>query len=396
MASSVVPSSSETTTVPIKAPSTIPPPSSENFVVVQTAFRKTKKKITKPEEDEPLVDTTAALAKNSKKTKRLVKQQQRKQAKAALKPRLESFLDLPAELLQEILGYLEPTDLFRAQLLNQATRDFILHHERAIAKDVMDRRYSVLRRCFPLPVALGQVDAQTQTALLNPRRERMTEIHKKPYQHIKPMDTQKVCSCPSCLLAWNDLSVVLDFGHFQTNLDHREPIDMIPRGTEPEWNTRLTEKHAAIVEKAMARPLAYAAILQIHLKSIIGTLLRQTRSPRHVPKHQHSKRLGSKTVHPTLLYSVTERDDNGHDDFLERAGRPSIGEFPFHRDRYYSLLAYVPNRRWVREQQIWVYYAQGAHERDLEWMRRWFLPRPEDSRDDDAFLAQFRAAMVTT
>ena len=79
-------------------------------------------------------------------------------------------------------------------------------------------------------------------------------------------------------------------------------------------------------------------------------------------------------MHPVRLYEVTEVDAAAEDDaFLERDGRPSY-EVPFHRDNYYSLLAYVPNRKWSKEQQRWIYYAAGAHERDLAWIKDRFMP----------------------
>ncbi|KAK5696423.1 hypothetical protein LTR17_024224 [Elasticomyces elasticus] len=344
----------------------------EEYVIVHSGPRKASKKTIPVDDDEPLIDTTAALAKNSKKTRRTQKLQQKRQKKAAARDRPESFLDLPAELLQEILGYLQPSELHRVQLLNHATRQFILQNERAIAKDILDRRYWVLQRCFPLPVPLEEVDEASRSALLNPRREKMTEVHKKPYQHIKPLDPRVLCSCPTCLVAWNNLNVVLDLAHFQSYLNTREPIPMIPRGTSPEWNTELTEAHAKVVQRAMISPLTYAAILEMHLSSIV-------RFPPQTRVHQHNKMISTKTLHPNTLYSVTERDANGLDKFLERDGalvRPSW-DVPFHRDNYYGLLAYIPNRKWSREEYRWMYYAHGSHERDLEWTRRWFMPKPD-------------------
>ncbi|KAK3642031.1 hypothetical protein LTR56_010902 [Elasticomyces elasticus] len=327
----------------------------EEYVIVHSGPRKASKKTIPVDDDEPLIDTTAALAKNSKKTRRTQKLQQKRQKKAAARDRPESFLDLPAELLQEILGYLQPSELHRVQLLNHATRQFILQNERAIAKDILDRRYWVLQRCFPLPVPIEEVDEASRAALQNPRREKMTEVHKKPYQHIKPLDPQVLCSCPTCLVAWNNLNVVLDLAHFQSYLNTREPIPMIPRGTSPEWNTELTEAHAKVVQRAMVR------------------------FPPQTRVHQHNKMISTKTLHPNTLYSVTERDANGFDKFLERDGalvRPSW-DVPFHRDNYYGLLAYIPNRKWSREEYRWMYYAHGSHERDLEWTRRWFMPKPD-------------------
>ncbi|KAK0909886.1 hypothetical protein LTR57_016148 [Friedmanniomyces endolithicus] len=358
---------------------TSPLPVEAEYTIVQST-RKVGRKAAIQEDEEPLVDTTAAIAKNSKKTRRLQKQQQKRHQRAVARDRPESFLDLPAELLQEILGYLLPSDVFRLQLLNSATRDFIQQNERAIAKDIMDRRFWVLQRCFPLPIRLDAVDEHTRLALLNPRREKMTEIHKKPYQHIKPLNPQEVCSCPSCLVAWNNLNVALDFAYFQGHLNHREPIPMIPRGSSPKWNSELTEAHAQIVEKAISSPLTYSAILEIHLDSTVGTLLRQVRFPPQTRVHQHNKMISTKTLHPSTLYQVTERDANGSDEFLERDGalvRPSY-DVPFNRDNYYSLLAYIPNRKWSTDERKWLYYARGAHERDLEWTRRWFLPKASD------------------
>jgi hypothetical protein len=43
-------------------------------------------------------------------------------------------------------------------------------------------------------------------------------------------------------------------------------------------------------------------------------------------------------------------------------------------DNYYSLAAYVPNRKWSRENQKWLYYADGLHERDLVWVKERFTP----------------------
>ncbi|EMD00307.1 hypothetical protein BAUCODRAFT_63068 [Baudoinia panamericana UAMH 10762] len=351
--------------------------SSEEYTIVQPTSRRPNKGIEVVDDDGPLVDTTAALAKNSKKTKRLQKQAQKRQQKVAARARPHSYLDLPAELLQEVLACLRPSDLFRMTMVNRATNDFINLHERFIAQDILNSRYWILQQCFPLPEELQHVDVDTASALRDPRRQKMTEIHKKPYQHIKPPDSDKLCTCPFCLLAWNNLNVVLDMAHFQSSLNHREPIPIIARGTNPAWNVELTEAHAKTVERAISDPLAYAAILEIHLNTITGTLLRQYRFPPRMPMHRHNKAPLGKTVHPSILYHLTERDAaKGTDQFLERAGKPSY-EFPFSRDNYYSLLAYVPYRKWGTEQERWIYYAAGGHERDLEWIRRWFVPRQD-------------------
>ncbi|KAK5125096.1 hypothetical protein LTR85_000770 [Meristemomyces frigidus] len=390
----------ETTAPAEKASSIASSTQTEEYTIVHTAPRKKPRNTASLDDDEPLIDTTEALAKNSKKLARLQKKQQKKQAKSSSK--VHNFLDLPAELLQEILGHLRPSDVRYVAQINSATREFIRQNEVSIAKDITERRYWVLRRCFPLPVAFAEVDEASRAALLNPQWQERTGINKKPYSHIKALDAQQICSCPSCLLAWNNLNVVLDFAHFQWNLDHREPIPMLPRGSNPDWNRQLTDAHARIVEKAMISPLCYAAILERHLNSILGTLLRQVRFPPKVPIHRHNKPMttaAAKTVHPIRLYHVTESDAATEDDtFLERDGRPSY-EMPFHRDNYYSLLAYVPNRKWSREEQRWMYYAAGAHDRDLMWVKDRFTPVSAPAEppgcSHEEFVASFQAAMTT-
>ncbi|KAK5132842.1 hypothetical protein LTR08_008558 [Meristemomyces frigidus] len=347
----------------------------EEYTIVHTAPRRKAKKAAAYEDEQPLNDTTEALAKNSKKLARLQKKQHKKQGKEST--RVRNFLELPAELLHEILSHLRPTDVARVSRLNHATRDFILQNETSIARDIMDRRFYLLRQSLPLPVAFEEVDEDSRPALLNPLWQERTAINQRLYTHIQPLNAQQVCSCLSCIQAWNNLNVVLDFAHFQWHLNNREPISMVARGAVPEWNLELTDSHARLVKQAMTSQLCYAGILEKHLNSITGTLLRQVRFPPKVPMHRHNKpayAIPEKTLQPVRPYQVTEVDAATEDDlFLEREGRHSY-EMPFHRDNYYSLLAYVPNRKWSKEEQRWICYAAGAHERDLAWVRDRFMP----------------------
>lgn len=338
----------------------VPRPTDEVYTLIGP--RKAAKKPAAVDDDEPLVDTTESIPLKSKKTERMQKRQQKKLKKTTVTSETKSFLELPPELLQEVLSYLRPSDIFRLLRLNKSTRDFILDNESLIAKDIVVHRYHTLARSFHLPVPLSKVDKSAQAALLSKNWQDRLQIHKKPYQHVRVIDPAEVCTCMSCMLSWNNLNVILDLAFFQRHLDSREPIPMIPRGTYPEWNRKLTERNAAIVETAMQSPLHYTAILQIHLNTIVGTLTRQVR-------------VGKKTCHPRRLFHLSTTDiESGTDLFLERSGPPSY-EFPFHRDNYYSLEAYVPNRKWDREDQRWMYATPGKpHDNDLSWVVARFQP----------------------
>ncbi|KIW71360.1 hypothetical protein PV04_03541 [Phialophora macrospora] len=320
-------------------------------------------------EDEPLIDTTAALAKHSKKTARLQKRQQKKQARK-VHSEIQSLLDFPQELLLLILGFLEPSDVLTMLHLNKSMRALTIENERSIADDIMRRRYWVLKQCFPLPVPLETLPSVARPALMSEQWQERLRIHKNPYQHIKHIDPSYTCTCMSCVLAWNNLNIILDLAHWQQNLATRVPIPIIPRGTNPEWNVNLLQRHAAIVTKAMKSPLNYARILQLHLETTIRTIIRSG----------NWRKKGEKTSVPKpRTYHLTDAEAAaGTDNFLERSGPPSYQPI-YMRDNYYSVEAFVPNRKWDKEEQKWVYYAKWPrpHENDLNWLVARFTPKAE-------------------
>jgi hypothetical protein len=325
--------------------------------------RRPKKKpgsILEDNDDEPLVDTTAALQLHSKKTERMQKRLEKKsKKKPASKP--QSFLDLPSELILEVLTYLQPSDLFRLQRLNRPMNSFIRENEPTIARELIRSRYSILAKCFPLPVPFSTIDPTYHSALLSSKRQDLLAIHKKPYQHIKPLDPYAICTCMTCVFAWNNLCTILDLAHWQSSLDARVPITMIPRGASAPWNQELIETSAHRVETAMKSPLVYTALLAIHLDTTTRTILRRSKYIKVRPVLAE---------HRPYQLSLAEAA-RGSDEFLARKGAPSY-EFPFHRDNYYNLEAYVPNRKWSSEEGCWKYYAGTQHARDLEWVRERF------------------------
>ncbi|PMD66788.1 uncharacterized protein K444DRAFT_607085 [Hyaloscypha bicolor E] len=312
-----------------------------------------------PAGDEPLVDTTASLLLRSKRLERL--QKKRHQKEAASK-QYATFLDLPSELILNILSLLRPSDIFTLSQVNHGLQNFILKDASRIAGTVIAERYSILTRCFPLPVLLENVDKEAHSALLdNERQAKHLQIHKKPYQHVQTPDPRTICTCLTCMLTWNNLCLLVDFAHWQQNLEQGEPIPMVPRGKNPKWNQTLISANAAVVQKALYNTLWYARILEQHLKSIVGSIRR------------HGNNAGNKRrrFRMTVQDAATETDA-----FLSRSRPPSM-DFPFHRDSYYMLEAYLPNRGWNSEVNGWVYMPATQHDRDVEFVKTWAKRRRE-------------------
>ena len=321
-----------------------------------------------PAHDEPLVDTTEKMTLRSKRTERLQKKIQKKEGKR-LHSTINSFLDLPSELLVEILTYLRPSDLFLLMRVNRSANKFIETHENTISGAVINRRYSILSKVFPLPVLFEKIDKCIHPVLLAPRHQQRLVIHKAPYWHISPADPKNTCSCMACVLAWNNLCLIVDIAHWQKKLDDREPIPMIARGAKPAWNVDLIESTAKYVNKAIRSPLWRARILERHLNTTVRTIVRSAAI------RKKNGPLETEVNPSKRLYHLSKDDIAPETDtFLERSGPPSF-EFPFTRDNYYTLVSYLPNRRW--DEGGWLYYGEMMHERDLVWAK-WAYDREKN------------------
>jgi len=315
------------------------------------------------EPEEPLVDTTTAIPLRSKRTERL---QKKRHLKDKASKQHATWWDLPSELVINILTLLRPSDVFILSRVNQPLRQFILQEEAGICREILARRYAVLSKCFPLPVLLEMVDKEAHPALLSDERQAILNIHKRPYQHIKLPDQCLFCTCLTCMLAWNNLNLVVDFAYWQRSLDQGEPITMIPRGKSPEWNQNLISANADVVLKALGSMLWYVRILERHLNSTIGSIRR------------HGNNKGNKR----RRFRMSAEDAEVETDlFLERSGPPSM-DFPFHRDNYYMLEAYLPNRGWNAELGEWKYMPASQHDRDVEFVKSWAKRREAAATQD--------------
>ncbi|KAI0516892.1 hypothetical protein F5B22DRAFT_136339 [Xylaria bambusicola] len=301
-----------------------------------------------------LEDKTELLILRSKRTERARKKQTKKAARVKGAP--QDFLSLlPYEIIIEILILLRPSDLFLLQQTSKSFYHFIAQEEARIARTVSGWRYASLQKSFRLPVLVADIDPAIQNLLQIPERQEILTIHKKPYQHIKPPEPTEVCTCLTCTLRWSALAIIVDFAHWQDNLDKGEPIPMSPRGKLPEWNQTIISAHANIVRKALYSPLWYARLLEVHLNSTTRSIRR------HVANKGNKRR----------RFRMTNEDVNsGTDAFLDRGG-PSSLDFPYHRDNYYLLETFVPNRSWSHDMYKWLYVPAEQHDRDIEFVVMW-------------------------
>jgi hypothetical protein len=227
-----------------------------------------------------------------------------------------------------------------------------------------------LRRCFRLPVLVEHVDPNIHAALQHEDRQELLAIHKKPYQHVQPPDPARICTCLTCVLRWSALCIAVDFAHWQHHLDAGEPIPMIPRGQQPEWNEARIAINADKVWRALRRPIWHARLLEAHLDSTVRSIRR------------HAANRGNKRRR--FAMSPAEAS-SGTDTFLEGQG-PATLDFPFHRDAYYMLEAYLPNRGWNGDAGRWMYVPAEQHDTDLQYVVLWAQRRAAREAEENSGL----------
>jgi hypothetical protein len=269
----------------------------------------------------PLEDKTVVIPLHSKRTERILR---KRATQCRNKQDQTGFIQLPTELVLDVLELLRPSDVFSVSLVNRRLHSLVSANANAIGDEIIQRRYRILARCFPLPALLSSVELSTHPLLNDPRRQQQIGIHRKFYQHVQHPDPQLLCTCLTCIMTWNNLGLVLDFAHWQDHLDNREPIPMLPRGRSVQWNQDLVDRHASIVRRALSESLYYARILETHLNSTI----------RSVRRHRDNK--FDKRKHVRM---EEEEANRGTDDFLAKECPLSL-EFPYNRDEYYMLCVF--------------------------------------------------------
>lgn len=270
------------------------------------------------DDDEPLEDKTAALELCSKRTER---QQKKKTKRDQKRSAVVNLTKLPTELVIECLKMLPPGDVLSFGCVNRRFNSVVNANANVIGDSIIRQRYPLLVQCLPLPKPLAAVDVSIRPLLTDAKRLQQMGIHHKPYQHVQAPDALLLCTCLTCVMAWNNLCLVLDFAHWQNNLDSGTPLPIMPRGKTPEWNQELVRRHAAVVCTALNNSLWHARILEMHLDSTIRSIKRQAKNTGNQRKH---------------VEMTDEEAVAGTDSFLSKAG-PSSFEFPYNRDEYYML-----------------------------------------------------------
>jgi len=319
-----------------------------------------------------------ALTVFSRKTDRLRKKHEKKMRSPLVDP--AGFLDLSCDLLLDILTLLQPSDVVRLSRTCKALFRLVTDEETVLAAFITRWRYPSLARCLALPVRVQDVDPAAAEYLASPERQHIMTVHKRGYQHVLPPDQTALCTCLTCLLRWNSLCLAVDFAHWQDNLDAGWPIPVIPRGRTPEWNEALVERNAAVVRMALRRPLIHARILEAHLASTCRSIRR------------HSENKGNQR----RRFRMTKEDEQaGTDAFLERSGPPTV-DFPYHRDNYYMLEAYLPNRSWNSEESAWAYVPADQHDRDVQFVGKLVELRRGNPKAQKSRMAQAEKGELDT
>ncbi|KAI6401371.1 hypothetical protein MCOR20_008102 [Pyricularia oryzae] len=345
-----------------------------------------------PTEDSPsddeLVDTTARLELHSRRTDRKQKKNQKRLQKLASRPKV--IMDLPHELLIDIFSLVRPSDMFALMRVNRPLHDFIRAESATISRRIISLRYPCLQKCFRLPARLADLDetqraavranvggGQTQPAARKEEqwgrgdqargaqdqqqqqqrsrgwgRTWRLSNHPSHLPHVGRPDADSLCDCVTCTIRWIGLNVIVDFAHWQGHLDSGEPIPMFKSWQAPRWNAELVARHAAVVNRAVVDrdPLWYARILELHLATTVRSIRR------------HTANKGNKI----RRYLLTDEDARSETDaFLERSGPPTI-DWPYHRDTYYMLEAYLPNRCWSGDEKRYLYVPAEQHEREVQ------------------------------
>ncbi|KAI6378370.1 hypothetical protein MCOR25_002238 [Pyricularia grisea] len=343
--------------------------------------------------DDELVDTTARLELHSRRTDRKQKKNQRRLAKLASRPKV--IMDLPHELLIDIFSLVRPSDMYALMRVNKPLHDFIQAESETISRRIIKLRYPSLQKCFRLPARLvdldeiqraavkadvgggqrqpvaqkeqpwerrnqsegqpGQQEHQVQHGQQRSRgwgRTWRLSNHPSHLPHVGRPNPNSLCDCVTCTIRWIGLNVIVDFAHWQRHLDSGEPIPMFKSWQAPRWNTELVARHAAVVNRAVLDldRLWYARILELHLATTVRSIRR------------HAANKGNKR----RRYLLTEEDARSETDaFLERSGPPTI-DWPYHRDTYYMLETYLPNRCWSGDEKRYLYVPAEQHEREVQ------------------------------
>ncbi|OLN87838.1 hypothetical protein CCHL11_00090 [Colletotrichum chlorophyti] len=310
--------------------------------------------------DSDRVAASGKLKVRSKRTERLFRKMKKKSAKSSASHPIHLF-DLPNEIILSIMGHLPPSDIFRFGRTCRPLQQLVRQHEAILSRKIISDRFSILEKCFRRPITLDEIDKILHERLQNKKRIEFLGTHRR-YQHIPKSDPFQLCTCLTCVLRWEALCVVVDYNYWQDDLESGKPIPVIIRGESPQWNQTLLKKTTDIVKRAIESPLAYAYLLEVHLRNTSTAIIRQKENK------------GNRRPH----FKMSKKDAESLTDSYLGGHGPATIDMPYHRDNYYMLEAYLPNRTWLTAENRWGYAPADIHDRDLDWVSRRYGPGWDD------------------
>lgn len=292
--------------------------------------------------------------------------------------RKTSILDLPFDVLLDIFLWLRPSEIRTISHGSLALEEYLSRYDYYLAKRIIAERYNILSKCFPLPISVTELDSRTKELLGHPEILHRSQTQHPILGYLEPGDLSKICSCKSCKLAWDNLCLVVDLAHFQGHLHYGVPIPKLgPAGDKN--NTKLMKSVALQVEEAVRSPMAYAAILELQLFSIVSTI---TRTHMSAPDRKRYNNLPGfrPRMRPLYLrrpYGLTDEEVALNTDHFLRRQYKEAQPFPKKRDDYYGLEPYLPNRSWIEED--WAYGWDG-HKCEMAF---YFFHHGDEAEQDD-------------
>ena len=259
--------------------------------------------------------------------------------------------DIPYELLLHVLNFLRPSDVLRLSLVSRSLMQFISCNENTIASAIISHRYQILARCFLLPLCVDILSETERDALQSQIARGQHNGKVLMHRHLSlPSSSPDICICFACTVSWVKLNIILDQSHSQVVLNREGfPPTCHSESQEAVYNAILA-RHHAVVTRAIAHPLTYAAILEKHLVTTVGIISRNL----------------AKT--PDMSSIIEHEVRSGTDVFLNREMARGASRIYTSRCGLYGKTVWLPGRKWNPAGNRWAYTEDPAHRANVDFL----------------------------